>query len=124
LSEEGPQSGLDYDHLVMALGSVSDWSGNGAVAESAYEFKPLSDAIRIRNHVSDVVAWVVGLGSCSDKLFAAFAHRPEAVAGNGEFIKLSSLAEFARCHVCTRAEICSQMPFTVNMKGGRRGKKI
>ena len=38
----------------MALGSVSDWSGNGAVAESAYEFKPLSDAIRIRNHVIDV----------------------------------------------------------------------
>src|SRR6201987_2999266 len=54
LSEEGPQSGLDYDHLVMALGSVSDWSGNGAVAESAYEFTPLSDAIRIRNHVIDV----------------------------------------------------------------------
>jgi NADH:ubiquinone reductase (H+-translocating) len=54
LSEEGPQSGLDYDHLVMALGSVSDWSGNGAVAESAYEFKTLSDAIRIRNHVIDV----------------------------------------------------------------------
>ena len=54
LSEEGPQSGLDYDHLVVALGSVSNWSGNTAVAESAYEFKTLSDAIRIRNHVIDV----------------------------------------------------------------------
>ena len=49
LSEEGPQSGLNYDHLVVALGSVSN-----AVAESAYEFKTLSDAIRIRNHVIDV----------------------------------------------------------------------
>jgi NADH dehydrogenase len=54
LSEEGPQSGLHYDHLVLALGSVSNYSGNGALAENAREFKTLSDAMRIRNHVIDV----------------------------------------------------------------------
>ncbi|MGA8655014.1 MAG: NAD(P)/FAD-dependent oxidoreductase [Chthoniobacterales bacterium] len=54
LSEDGPQSGQHYDHLVLALGSVSNYSGNAAVAENALEFKTLSDAMRIRNHVIDV----------------------------------------------------------------------
>jgi NADH dehydrogenase len=51
---EGPNGGLHYDHLVLALGSVSNYLGNAAVAENALEFKTLSDAMRIRNHVIDV----------------------------------------------------------------------
>ena len=54
LSDEGPQTGLPYDHLVLALGSVSNYPGNTAVAENALEFKTLGDAMRIRNHVIDV----------------------------------------------------------------------
>jgi NADH dehydrogenase len=54
LNEEGPQTGLHYDHLVLALGSVSNFLGNTAVAENALEFKTISDAMRIRNHVIDV----------------------------------------------------------------------
>src|SRR6202045_1146191 len=54
LNDEGPQTGLHYDHLVLALGSVSNYSGNTAVAENALEFKTLGDAMRIRNHVIDV----------------------------------------------------------------------
>jgi NADH dehydrogenase len=54
LSGEGPETGLRYDHLVFALGSVSNYSGNSAVGENAREFKTLSDAMRIRNHVVDV----------------------------------------------------------------------
>jgi NADH:ubiquinone reductase (H+-translocating) len=54
LNEEGPQTGLHYDHLVLALGSVSSYSGNAAIAENALEFKTLSDAMRIRNHIIDV----------------------------------------------------------------------
>ena len=54
LNEEGPQTGLHYDHLVLALGSVSNYSGNAAIAENAFEFKTLLDAMRIRNHVIDV----------------------------------------------------------------------
>jgi NADH:ubiquinone reductase (H+-translocating) len=53
LNDEGPQTGLHYDHLVLALGSVSNL-GNGAVAENALEFKTLADAMRLRNHVIDV----------------------------------------------------------------------
>jgi NADH:ubiquinone reductase (H+-translocating) len=54
LNDEGPQTGLHYDHLVLALGSVSNYPGNTAVAENALEFKTLGDAMRIRNHVIDV----------------------------------------------------------------------
>jgi NADH:ubiquinone reductase (H+-translocating) len=57
LHEERPQSelhGLHYDHLVLALGSVSNYSGHAAIAENAFEFKTLSDALHIRNHVIDV----------------------------------------------------------------------
>ena len=54
LDEEGPQTGLHYDHLVLALGSVANYSGNAAIAENAFEFKTLSDAMHIRNHVIDV----------------------------------------------------------------------
>jgi NADH:ubiquinone reductase (H+-translocating) len=43
LNEEGPQTGLHYDHLVLALGSVSSYSGNAAIAENALEFKTLSE---------------------------------------------------------------------------------
>jgi len=54
LNDEGQQTGLHYDHLVLALGSVSNYPGNTAVAENALEFKTLADAMRIRNHVIDV----------------------------------------------------------------------
>lgn len=54
VNEEGPQTGLHYDHLVLALGSVSNYSGDAAIAENAFEFKTLSDAMRIRNHIIDV----------------------------------------------------------------------
>jgi NADH:ubiquinone reductase (H+-translocating) len=54
VNDDGPHAGLQYDHLVLALGSVSDCLGNTAVAENALEFKTLSDAMHIRNHVIDV----------------------------------------------------------------------
>jgi NADH dehydrogenase len=54
LNDLGPQTGLHYDHLILALGSVSNYPGNTAVAENALEFKTLEDAMRIRNHVIDV----------------------------------------------------------------------
>jgi NADH dehydrogenase len=54
LKDEVPQTGIHYDHLILALGSVSNYLGNTAVAENALEFKTLADAMRIRNHVIDV----------------------------------------------------------------------
>ena len=45
---------LPYDHLVLALGSVSNYLGLKNVQGEAFDFKTLADAIRIRNHVIDV----------------------------------------------------------------------
>jgi NADH dehydrogenase len=51
LNDEMRQTGVQYDHLVLALGAVSNHPGSTAVAEHALEFKTLGDAMRIRNHV-------------------------------------------------------------------------
>jgi NADH:ubiquinone reductase (H+-translocating) len=45
---------LSYDHLVLALGSVSNYFGNQNIERLAFDFKSLLDAIRIRNHVIDM----------------------------------------------------------------------
>src|SRR6266511_3218756 len=45
---------LNYDHLVLALGSVSNYFGNQNIERLAFDFKSLLDAIRIRNHVIDM----------------------------------------------------------------------
>ncbi len=48
-SSEGEE--LAYDHLVLAVGSVSNYLGIESLENEAFDFKTLSDAIRIRNHV-------------------------------------------------------------------------
>jgi NADH dehydrogenase len=45
---------LEYDHLVLALGSVSNYLGMANVEKFAFNFKSLLDAIRIRNHVIEM----------------------------------------------------------------------
>jgi NADH dehydrogenase len=47
---------LTYDHLVLALGSVSNYLGLESVQRRAFDFKSLIDAIRIRNHVIDMLS--------------------------------------------------------------------
>lgn len=42
---------VPYDHLVFALGKVSDFSSMPGVAEHALAMKDLSDAFKLRNHV-------------------------------------------------------------------------
>ncbi len=51
---DGSPSDLPYDHLVLALGAVSNYLGMDGVKSTAFDFKSLGDAIRIRNHVIDV----------------------------------------------------------------------
>jgi NADH dehydrogenase len=55
-SEMGEASRLElpYDHLVLALGAVSNYLGLSNVQELAFDFKSLVDAIRIRNHVIEM----------------------------------------------------------------------
>jgi NADH dehydrogenase len=50
----GDDREIAYDHLVFALGSVSNYFGNENVRNSSFDFKSLLDAIRIRNHVIDM----------------------------------------------------------------------
>ena len=48
------RSELAYDHLVLALGAVSNYLGLTNVEKLAFDFKSLIDAIRIRNHVIEM----------------------------------------------------------------------
>jgi NADH dehydrogenase len=53
---DSPAGNLEvaYDHLVLALGSVSNYLGMSNVEKLAFNFKSLLDAIRIRNHVIEM----------------------------------------------------------------------
>src|SRR2546430_1431868 len=42
---------IPYDHLVVALGAVTDFRGMRGLPEHAFPFKNLGDALRLRNHV-------------------------------------------------------------------------
>jgi NADH dehydrogenase len=53
-SAGGTAEEVPYDHLVLALGSVSNYLGMDNLRERAFGFKTLTDAIRIRNHAIDV----------------------------------------------------------------------
>jgi NADH dehydrogenase len=45
---------IPYDHLVFALGSVSNYLGMADLEKYSFNFKSLIDAIRIRNHVIEM----------------------------------------------------------------------
>lgn len=49
-----PKNAIFYDELVLALGAVSNYVGLDGVRKTAFDFKTLLDAIRIRNHVIDL----------------------------------------------------------------------
>src|SRR5258706_12866544 len=46
---------VPFDHLVLALGSVTDFRGLRGLPEHAFPFKDLGDALRLRNHVIRVL---------------------------------------------------------------------
>jgi NADH dehydrogenase len=56
LASDSPTGQLvvPYDHLVLALGSVSNYLGMANIEKLAFNFKSLLDAIRIRNHVIEM----------------------------------------------------------------------
>jgi NADH dehydrogenase len=45
---------IPYDHLVVALGAVSNYLGMANLERFSFNFKTLLDAIRIRNHVIEM----------------------------------------------------------------------
>lgn len=46
---------VPYDHLVLALGTVTDFRGSPGLFEHALPFKNLADALRLRNHLIHVM---------------------------------------------------------------------
>ncbi|HET9492072.1 MAG TPA: FAD-dependent oxidoreductase [Methylomirabilota bacterium] len=42
---------LEYDHLVLALGSITDFASQPGLREHAFPFKYLGDALVLRNHI-------------------------------------------------------------------------
>lgn len=46
---------IKYDHLVLSLGNVTNFKGVAGLHEHALPFKNLSDSLRIRNHLIDVI---------------------------------------------------------------------
>ena len=40
-----------WDHLVLGVGTVTDFRGMRGLPEHAFPFKSLSDALKLRNHV-------------------------------------------------------------------------
>ena len=46
---------IEYDHLVMSLGTVTDFRNTPGLREHALGFKTLSDAICLRNHLIHVI---------------------------------------------------------------------
>jgi NADH dehydrogenase len=46
---------LPFEHLVLALGNVTDFRGIPGLPEHALPFKTLADSVRIRNHVINVL---------------------------------------------------------------------
>jgi NADH:quinone reductase (non-electrogenic) len=56
LASDSPTGQLvvPYDHLVLALGSVSNYLGIANIEKLAFNFRSLLDAIRIRNHVIEM----------------------------------------------------------------------
>lgn len=46
---------LEYDHLVLALGTVTDFRGIPGIYEHALPFKNLADAVQLRNHLIRVI---------------------------------------------------------------------
>jgi len=55
-SDQGTDSPREirYDHLILAVGSVSNYFGMANIEKFAFGFKTLLDAIRIRNHVIEM----------------------------------------------------------------------
>src|SRR5688572_2804103 len=46
---------VPFDHLVIALGNVTDFRGIAGLQEHALPFKNLADAVRLRNHLLHVM---------------------------------------------------------------------
>jgi NADH:ubiquinone reductase (H+-translocating) len=52
---DGPRRQIGYDHLLLALGGVTNYFGIPGVEASSLTIKTLGDAVRLRNHALDLL---------------------------------------------------------------------
>ncbi len=76
-----------FDHLVLALGSTTEFHGLSGVAENALPMKTLGDAMALRNHIIDVFEHADMVEPASRKSMLTFV-----VAGGG-FAGTETVAE-------------------------------
>ncbi len=48
---------LDYDYVVVATGSVTNYYGSDSIAQHSYGLKDLGEALRLRNHVLECLEY-------------------------------------------------------------------
>jgi len=86
---------LDYDHLVVAVGSVNNFFANRSVEEQSYPLKTLDDALALRNHVLETFerASVTSDDAQRKRLetIAVVGAGPTGVECSGAFAELSAL---------------------------------
>jgi NADH dehydrogenase len=86
---------LDYDHLVVAVGSVNNFFGNRSVEEHAFPLKTLDEAVALRNHVLESFerAAITTDGQQRTRLetIAVVGAGPTGVECCGAFAELTSL---------------------------------
>jgi len=74
---------IPFDHLVLALGAVSNYMGLENVAAASLDFKTLADAARIRNHVIDLFERADRAGPSGAPAAADFRRRRRRLRGGG-----------------------------------------
>jgi NADH dehydrogenase len=86
---------LDYDHLIVAVGSVSNFFGNRSVEEHAYPLKTLDEAVALRNHVLESFERAAVTGDPAQRAhletIAVVGAGPTGVECSGAFAELSTL---------------------------------
>jgi NADH:ubiquinone reductase (H+-translocating) len=79
---------LEYDYLIIAAGSATDLSGMPGMAEHAFAFRTLGDALRLRNHALEA------LEEADNETDAEFRARLLTfVVGGGGFSGVEVIAE-------------------------------
>ena len=86
---------LDYDRLVVAVGSVSNFFGNRSVADLAFPLKTLDEAVALRNHVLESFERAAVTPDADERTrletIAVVGAGPTGVECSGAFAELTTL---------------------------------
>jgi NADH dehydrogenase len=92
----GPRK-LEFDHLVLSLGSTTDFHGLPGVAENARPMKTLGDAMTLRNHIIDVLEHAdIETDSTLRKAMLTFVVAGGGFAGTETVAELHDFVQTAR----------------------------